>query len=195
MSLKENIDQVKNELSSEEKFFEKAVMTERFVKKYKKWMIGSVVAVVVLVGANIVYTHNNEERITAANEALVLLQEDATNTQALEELKANSKNLYNLWIYAQAVAQNDMQTLATLSKSKTPIISDLAKYETASDVSALDGYAATQDAIYRDLALVRSAILLIKEDKRDKAHQKLQMISENSSFQNIAKALLHYGVK
>ena len=195
MSLKENIDQVKSELSSEEKFFEKAVMTERFVKKYKKWMIGSVVALVVLVGANIVYTHNNEERILSANEALLLLKEDATNAQALEELKSNSKNLYNLWMYAQAIANKDMATLTELSKSKTPIVSDLAKYEIASDVSALDAYASTQDVIYRDLALVRSAILLIKENKVDKAHQKLQMVSENSSFQNIAKALLHYGVK
>ena len=36
VSLKENIEMVKNELNSEEQFFEKAVQTERFVKKYKK---------------------------------------------------------------------------------------------------------------------------------------------------------------
>ena len=35
MSLKEELEMVKEELSSEEKFFEKAVITEKFVKKYK----------------------------------------------------------------------------------------------------------------------------------------------------------------
>jgi hypothetical protein len=35
LSLKENINMVREELNSEEKFFEKAVITEKFVKKYK----------------------------------------------------------------------------------------------------------------------------------------------------------------
>jgi len=35
LSLKQDIEMVKEELNSEEKFFEKAVLTERFVKKYK----------------------------------------------------------------------------------------------------------------------------------------------------------------
>jgi len=46
LSLKENIGMVKEELTAEEQFFEKAVVTERFVKKYKNVMIGSLVVIV-----------------------------------------------------------------------------------------------------------------------------------------------------
>ena len=195
MSLKENIDMVKSELNSEEKFFEKAVMTERFVKKYKKWMIGSLVVIVVLVGANIVYGMNQEERILQANKALMTLQENAGDAKALEDLKANSKNLYNVWLYAQAIADKESATLEELGNSKTPIVKDIAIYESAQSVAELEKYAATQGAIYRDLALVQSAVFLLKENQKDKAHQKLSMISENSSFSNLAKALAHYGVE
>jgi len=45
LSLKNNIEMVKEELNSEEKFFEKAVITEKFVKKYKNLLIGSVIAI------------------------------------------------------------------------------------------------------------------------------------------------------
>ena len=48
MSLKDNIEMVKEELNSEEKFFERSVITERFVKKYKNAIIASVVVIVLL---------------------------------------------------------------------------------------------------------------------------------------------------
>lgn len=195
MSLKENIDMVKSELSSEEKFFEKAVMTERFFKKYKKIMIGSVVVIAALVGANLIYEANQEERVLQANKALSALQADAADAQALQELKANSKNLYNVWLYAQAVANKDQEKLAELAGLKTPIMSDLAQYESAKSAAELERYAATQGAIYRDLALVQSAIIFMKEKQIDKAQQKLALISEDSSFYNLAKALAHYGVE
>ena len=65
---------VKEELNSEEKFFEKAVMTEKFVKKYKNIMIGAVVAVVVLVSANLIYESNNNANIEEANMAFLKIK-------------------------------------------------------------------------------------------------------------------------
>lgn len=100
MSLQENIKMVKEELNSEEKFFEKAVMTERFIKKYKKLMIASVITVVVIVGANIAYTANKESKIEAANIAFFNLQADPNNSAALNELKELSPNLHDVWIYS-----------------------------------------------------------------------------------------------
>jgi hypothetical protein len=51
LSLKENIQAVKDELNSEEKFFENAIRTERFVKKYQKPLIAAVVALVIGLGS------------------------------------------------------------------------------------------------------------------------------------------------
>jgi len=189
---------VKEELNSEEKFFEKAVITEKFVKKYKNLMIAAVVGIVVLVGANIAYDFNKQSQIRAANDALLVLSKDAQNSEALLTLKSISPDLYDVWIYSNAVAKGDMLTIKKLINSKAIMIGDLASYEVAldsKDPQTLDSYASKQNAVYRDLALVQSAILLMGNAEIEKAHERLSKISSQSSMNKIAVALLHYGVK
>jgi hypothetical protein len=195
LSLKENIDMVKEELNSEEKFFEKAVMTEKFIKKYKNIMIGSVVAVVVLVAANIAYNANESSKIAAANAALSTLQKDAGNSAALSELKTLSPNLHDVWIFSQAVANKDIEAMKSLKDSKALIIGDLVAYELSSDAASLEDYASKQDAIFRDLALVQGAVMLFNENKIEEAKHKLSKVSKESSLGKLVEALMHYGIK
>ncbi|MDD2789534.1 MAG: hypothetical protein PHU40_02590 [Sulfurimonas sp.] len=198
MSLKNDIEMVKEELNSEEKFFEKAVVTERFIKKYKNVIIGSVAAIVVVVAANIAYDINKESQVKAANETLALLMKDANDTANAARLATLSPALHDAWSFSKAIAEKDLKTLEELQNSKTFIIGDLAKYEIAQsskDLAKLDAYASRQNAVYADLAVIQSAVLLINEGKGDAAHQKLATISEESSLHKVAKALLHYGVK
>jgi hypothetical protein len=85
-----------------------------------------------------------------------------------------------------------------LASSSDAIISDLAKYELAAisaDSAKLQSYTASQHAIYKDLAMVESALLLMKEGKTEQAHQKLSLVSESSSMYKVARSLMHYGVK
>ncbi len=186
---------VKEELNSEEKFFEKAVMTEKFVKKYKNVMIASVVAVVLVVGANFAYDMNKEGKILAANDALSKLYSNPGDSAALSELKRLSPNLHDVWLYSQAIANKDMESLKSLKSSNAMIISDLAKYELAADPAALEEYASKQNAIYRDLALVKSAVMLLNENKVDKAKAVLSKVSAESSLNELVSVLKHYGVK
>ena len=198
MSLKQDIEMVKEELNSEEKFFEKAVMTEKFVKKYKNLMIASVVVVVVLVGADIGYTINKQNRVDAANAALVKLNADPANAAVIAELKNLSPVLHDVWQYSQAVVNKDLTTLEKLKSSKSILIADLAAYDAASeskDLSALNAYTLQQDAIYKDLAQVQAAVLLMNASKINQAHEKLSMISIDSPLAVVANALMHYGVK
>ncbi len=195
MSLKNDIEMVKEELNSEEKFFEKAVITEKFVKKYKNVMIGTLVAVVLLVGANMAYEANKQSKMDAANKALLELTKDTKNSAAASQLKALSPNLYDVWVLSQAIANKDLVSMKELKNSKAILISDLATYELAQDAASLSSYALKQDAIYKDLALVQSAVILMNENKIDKAHQELSKIGLQSPLAKIASALLHYGVK
>ena len=198
LSLKNDIDMVKEELNSEEKFFEKAVITERFVKKYKNLMIGSLVVVVAVVGANIAYDLNKQSQIESANKALVELTNDSTNSKALADLKVSSPSLYDVWLFSKAIADNDMASLKELKSSNTLLVGDLSTYELAQnskDAKALNDYSSKQASIYRDLAKVQNAVILLNEHKIDQAHQKLSSITEESSLYKIAEALLHYGVK
>ena len=198
MSLKQDIEMVKEELNSEEKFFEKAVITEKFVKKYKNLMIGSAIAVIVLVGANIAYTINKQNTLDEANSALTILQKDASSKAALASLKASSPALYDVWTYSQAIANNDLEALKTLKNSKTVLMSDLVAYEIATDtkdVKALQSYSAKNDAIYKDLATIQEAVILMQESKIEESHSKLSQISIQSPLAQVANALMHYGVK
>ena len=196
MSLKTDIEMVKDELTSEEKFFEKAVVTEKFVKKYKNIMIGSVVAITLFVAGNITYNMSEQNRIEAANVALLELQKDANNKTALSQLESLSPVLADVWSYSNAVANNNIAVLEKLKSSKSEFISDLATYSAAAgDSKKLESYAAQKDAIYADLANIQGAVLLMNENNIDAAHKKLAMITLNSPLSKIAKALMHYGVK
>jgi len=198
LSLKNDIEMVKEELSSEEKFFEKAVMTEKFVKKYKKLMIGSVVVVVLIVAGNIGYNISEQNRISAANETLGTLEKNPQDKAAMTTLESLSPVLYDVWRYSQAVVSADVETLEKLKNSKALIINDTSAYEVAqnkADIQALESYAQNQNAIYKDLAQVEAAVLLIDAGKIDEAHSKLSMISATSPLAQVAQALKHYGVK
>jgi hypothetical protein len=189
---------VKEELNSEEKFFEKAVMTEKFVKKYKKAMIASVVAVVVIVAANMTYEINKQNTIDAANETLRELQADAKNEVLRSRLNTLSPELHDVWLYSQAIADKDIVTLEKLQSSKAMLVSDLASYEVATDkqdAKMLNNYAMQQDAIYKDLAIIQEAVIMINAGETQKARKKLALVPLDSSLAQLAKALMHYGVK
>jgi len=189
---------VKDELTSEEKFFEKAVVTERFVKKYKNVMIGSVVALTLFVAGSIVYNASEKSRITEANQLLTKLSQDNNNSAEIASLKALSPALYDVWRYSNAVATKNLDELKKLQTSKVTFVGDLSSYAVAdgsAEVSALNDYAEKQESVYKDLAIVQSAVILMNENKTDKAHEKLRMISVNSPLAKVASALMHYGVK
>jgi len=198
LSLKNDIDMIKEELTSEEKFFEKSVMTERFVKKYKYPLVSAVVAVVLLVGGNMVYEMNKESNAIAANEALAALQKDASDANSLTALQTLSPELHTAYLFSEALKNKDIESLENLKNSKVSPLKDLVSYELAQnkkDVNALTEYALQQDAIYKDLAQLQAAIFLINDGKTDKAHSKLQTIADTSPVANFAKALMHYGVQ
>ncbi|SFV65478.1 hypothetical protein MNB_SM-4-1195 [hydrothermal vent metagenome] len=198
MSLKTDIEMVKDELTSEEKFFEKAVVTEKFVKKYKNLIIGAVIATVLFVAGNVAYTINKQNTIDSANAVLVELQLNSDNEATLARLESLSPALSNVWLYSQALVNKDTATLEKLKNSKALLVADLASYEAAQntkDAQKLESYANKQDAIYVDLARVQNAVILMNEKKIDEAHKILSMININSSLSQVAKALMHYGVK
>ena len=91
VSLKENIEMVKNELNTEEQFFEKAVQTERFVKKYKKPLIGLIAAAILIVGGGSAYDIYVQNRVDQSNAAFNALMADANDQAAQEQTPLGQK--------------------------------------------------------------------------------------------------------
>ncbi len=198
MSLKNDIEMVKEELNSEEKFFEKAVITEKFVKKYKNAMIGSVVAITLFVAGSITYSSMQDARIADANAAFLELKSDKNTPATLDRLESLSPELHDVWLYSQAVATQNIAELEKLQDSKATFVADLSSYEVAqstADVNKLDAYAQKQNAVYSDLAILQAAVILMNNNEIEKAHTKLKMINVDSPLAQVATALMHYGVK
>jgi len=198
LSLKENVEMVKEELNSEEKFFENAVITERFVKKYKTMLISGVVVLVLGVAANAVYDAKVRTNIENANIALSSLEKDANNQDAQRELKALNPDLFDAWQLSRALKNSDAKALASLNASKAIAVSDIAAYQSAvinKDMKALETYSMKPQAIYKELALFELAVLLIQDNRVDEAHDKLRAIPKESPLYRYSQPLLHYGVK
>ena len=198
MSLKENIEMVKTELNSEEQFFEKAVQTERFVKKYKKPLIGIVVAAILVIGVGSAYNINQQSKIDASNKALNVLMADANDKAAQDQLKSLNPKLYDVWTLSQALKSKDQAKLQALKDSKALVVADLAQYELAAiqeNESSLEAYTQKSGALLKELAIIEEAVLLMDKGDKAAAKAKLAMVDINSPVYQLAQTLAHYGVK
>ena len=197
MSLKENIEMVKNELNSEEQFFEKAVQTERFVKKYKKPLIGLITAAILAIGTGSAYDIYTQNKIDQSNAAFNVLMADPDDQAAQEQLKTLNPKLYDVWSLSKALKSKDQETLRTLQSSKALAVADLAAYELSAieeDAEGLESYAQKSGALLKDLALIEAAVLLMEKGDVKSAKEKLSMIDINSPLYESAQSLAHYGV-
>lgn len=197
MSLKENVSAVKEQLSSEEKFFEKLINLEYFYKKFKVYIWAAVFVVVAYVGYVIISSYVEQNRIDDANKAYNMLQENPGNQEARTKLQQNSPALYDLFLYSQAVQNSDSKLFEQLKTSKHFAIADMAQYNYAmlnDDKQALNDYIDSNGIYFKDLAILQQAVALVKEDKISQAHDLLQGIGQNSVFYPQAEVLLHYGI-
>ncbi|MBV5321480.1 MAG: hypothetical protein JZU62_07330 [Sulfuricurvum sp.] len=198
MSLKENMDALKEELSSEEKFFESAIRTERFVKKYQKPLIATVVASLLAAGGAIGYQAYTNAKLESSNAAFNLLLANPSDAKAEQTLKNDNPALYDVWKLSRGISQNDVSILEGLKHSEAFGVADIASYEAAAikgDVASLDQYTKKQGALYKDLALLELAVNAIEKGDAKTANEKLALISAESPITQVSGALAHYGVK
>jgi hypothetical protein len=198
LSLKENVEAIKEELSSEEKFFENAIRTERFVKRYQKPLIAAVSASLLAVAVAIGYQAYTEAKIESSNAAFSLLLTNPSDAQAEQTLKNDNPQLYDVWKLSRGIALGDVTILEGLKNSEAFGVADIASYEAAaikSDIASLDQYTKQQGALYKDIALLEVAVDAIEKGDIATAHKKIALINEDSPLYQVAGTLSHYGVK
>jgi len=188
MDLKSGLNEVKQELSSDEKLLEQAFHLEKFFKKYKKLIIAAVVLILVGIVAYNVNSYLIQSRLEKANSAFLALEKNPKDSVALTTLKDNNLKLYALYSYSVDANSGDKEKLASI-KSDDKFLQDVIAYHK----SVLENK--PKDSIYyKDLALVDKAYILIKGGKIKEAKDILIQISDDSALAPVARLLEHYTI-
>ncbi len=190
MGIEENVNYVKKELSGDEKVLESALKIETLYKKHKRKVWAVLVLFVLFFGGKAIISAVHESKLERANEALLLLQKDPQNSEALETLRSKNPTLYALYNYHQSVESNDSKKLDELAGSKHELIADISRY--SSQVLASKS---SESTYYKELSLVEDAYLALKAGKSELAKEKLELIDARSPAASIAELLKHYTIK
>lgn len=102
MALKENLEAVKNELSSQEQMMENFIKSERFIKKYKYYFLALFGILVIYLTANFIINHNEEKNLQESNLIFSNLIKNPNDVKSLEELKTKNPNLYVIFLMSQS---------------------------------------------------------------------------------------------
>lgn len=185
-----NINDVKTELSSDEKVLESAFKLETLYKKYKYVIWGVAAAVLLFFIAQTAMTSIKEGNLEDANEAFLTLQTKPDDAAALKTLQSKNPALFELYTFSKAAKAKDAKALQALSSNKNEIIADASRYTAATlEKKPVDS------KLYKDLALFNEAYLAIKSGEKQKAKEKLELIDDRSSLQMFTKLLEHSMIK
>ena len=185
-----NIADVKRELSSDEKVLESAFRLETLYKKYKIIIWAVLIGLIIFFVSSSVIEKMHESKLKEANSAFLVLQKNPKDTMAIATLKKKNPALFELFTYAQASKNKNIDSLTSLTKSKNEIISDISTYE----VSVLKNK--THDSkLYKELVMVEEAYLAIKSGDMKSAKLKLALIDERSPLATVASLLRHLVIK
>ena len=188
MSIKDDVNYIKNELSSEEKFLESFVKTERFFKKYKKLIFGLIILAIVGSVVFLVKTKLDEKNLYEANIALSSFLENV-NQNSLDELKEKNRDLYEIALYLDA--KNEFKNADINLK----YLKELLDFQVAllnSNQSDLDAVSKKADFLLKDYAIFNQALILVNNQKYAEAREILGKISQDSRAFELATLLKHY---
>ena len=190
MAIKDNLGYAREELKGDEKVLESVLRAETFYKKHKRTIWTVVAALVLIVAGKAIIGVVQDMKRNSANEALLVLQKDPQNSEALQTLQSKNPALFELYSYQEAIKAKDGKKLNELAGSKNPLIADISKY----NAQVLESKS-SDSVYYKEMSLIEDAYLALKAGKRDEARAKLELIDARSPLAQIAELLQHYTIK
>ena len=189
MSIKENVDYVKEELNSQEKFLESFVKGERFYKKYRTLIFASIAIIVIGSIGLVIKNSVDESNKVEANLAFNKVLQNSNDKEALELLKNKNEKLYEVALFLQAKNENKAANI------NIPVLKELAAYQVAlsnKNVDELSNLSMQGDFLLKEFALFNKALLLSNEGKYEDAKTVLKLIPQTSKAFELANLLNHY---
>ena len=194
MSLKENINAIKEELSAEEKFLESMIKGENFFKRNKKAIIITAVAILVGIFGSAIYNYQQVKKLKDSNTLYTkLISKSISDTNLENELKSKNPKLYSLYKFQTIIKTSDLSKLNSLKESiKDPILKDLLTYQIDSiSQKNLLAYVGN-DGMLKDFASLQQAYIELKNKNFQKASDALSFIQTTSPLKQLKDGFKHY---
>ncbi|MEA3315649.1 MAG: hypothetical protein U9Q30_07345 [Campylobacterota bacterium] len=185
MSLKENVDYIKEEISTQETFLEKFLQFEKFYKKYKKVIFGVIsVSVLSFIGLTI-SDYVKEQDLIRDNMMFNKVLSNGEDKISLEYLKQNNQQLYKLAIYIKTKdSSTDLEFLKELS-----IYSEAIKENNIDKISSVS---VKEDFLLKDFAIFNKALIQAQNGKYKEAKETLSVIAITSDIRELVDMLNHF---
>jgi len=190
VSIKDDVNYVKRELSGDEKVLESAFKLESLYKKYKFQLWGVIVVLIVFFGGQAVMSALHEAKLEKANEAFLTLQNNSEDANALKVLQENNPALLELYTYAQAAKKEDIKALESLRASSNRVIADASGY-----TAGVLNKKPVDSKLYKEMVVLEEAYLAILAGDVKTAQNKLELIDDRSSLSVIREFLMHSTIK
>ncbi len=190
MSLKQNVDFIKEEMSNDEKMLEGLIRFEGWFKRYKIPLIALAIGIIIFTFGymgNNYYQENKQQELSSLYEKALKGDESA-----IASLQKSQSRLYDLYLFQKALQSNDAETLKTLESCKDPIIAQFARLQNASlnqNLSILDSKESG------DFSYLQAAFLEIQAGKMQEAKVILSKIQNDSHVRDFANALEHLSIQ
>jgi predicted negative regulator of RcsB-dependent stress response len=187
-----DVKELKEEIKEEETFLLKLFQLEKFVKKYKNYLIALAVLIVLGVIGYQVNNYLKTQQLIKTNTAYNKLLKNPNDKEALKVLKENPK-LFNLFLLH--TSNNDIKKLEIVAK-ENGVVGNIAKYQIAvlkGDKEAIRNYSMTINSVYKDLALLNLIRLEVQNNNHKKAQELLVQIKD-PDIAKFAQGILHYGI-
>ena len=183
--MKENVEYIKEEMSTQESFLESFLKLERFYKKYKKAIFSIATIAVIGFAGNSFMNYTQEQNKLEANELFNSYLENPSDKKILVSLEAKDLKLYNLALYMENKADN----------INTEFLKELREYSKAieaNDITKIDAVTQKQKFVLKEFAIYNKALIQTQNGKYADAKSSLGQISVTSNINPLVKMLEHY---
>jgi len=185
MSLKENINYIKEEVSAQESFMDKTFKLEQFYKKYKLIIFGTVsLAVIAFIGLSVSNYYDEQNKIKD-NQAFNVLLENPNDKESLSYLETNNKKLYEIAVYMNDKSKN----------TNVEFLNELSAYSKAIEKENIDELSTVtqkQTFLLKDFAIFNKALIQAQNGKYQDAKESIKLIPANSSVASLSSMLEHF---
>lgn len=180
MALKQDLKAVREELNSQEEMMKNFIKSERFIRKYKYYILIILIAILLWLGGNYTYKIFQEKSLKESNEIFNALMLDPNNLNEAQKLKEKNPNLYAVFVLSNS---NDLN--ASLKLDLDPLLKQIILAQSGKDSEFL-----------KDYNTLLKGYEFLKQDDFKNANAEFDKIPLNSALMQIVNSLKHYqGIK